>query len=134
MGRIEDLAETYLKHISTPWQRTVSGAERVIMVVYDPDLERLLRTRRSAFDHATREAGYDFFEVDVTGSFATWMAADEYREAYFEAPDDLKLKLERDFPEFVAQQIRETLVKPEVGERSVVAIVGVGALFGFTRV
>lgn len=34
MSRIEELAERYSRHISTPWQRTVSGAQRVIMVVY----------------------------------------------------------------------------------------------------
>jgi hypothetical protein len=134
MGRIEDLAERYFKHISTPWQRTVSGAERVIMVVYDPELERPLRTRKSTFEQATTEAGYEWFELDLTRAFATWMAADEYREAYFEVPDDLNIKLERDFPEFVAQQVREVLVRPEVGEKSVVAVSGVGALFGFTRV
>jgi len=134
VGRIEQLAEIYSKHISTPWQTTVSGAERVIMVVYDPELERPLRTRRSHFDHKTREAGYEWFEVDLTGTFATWMAADEYRDAYFEAPDDLKVKLERDFPEVVARQVRDALARPEAGDRSVVALLGVGALFGFTRV
>ena len=45
MGRIEQLADRYGQHIATPWQRTVSGAQRVIMVVYDPELERTLRAR-----------------------------------------------------------------------------------------
>ena len=33
MGRIEELAERFAQHIATPWQRTVAGAQRVIMVV-----------------------------------------------------------------------------------------------------
>ena len=45
MGRIEDLADRYYEHISTPWQRTVAGAQRVIMVVYDKELERTLRAQ-----------------------------------------------------------------------------------------
>ena len=42
MARIEDLAERYGRHIATPWQRTVAGAQRVVMVVYDKELERTL--------------------------------------------------------------------------------------------
>src|SRR5258708_32531076 len=109
MGRIEELAERYAHHIATPWQRTVAGAQRVIMVVYDKDLERTLRARRLAFETATREAGHDWKEVDLTNVFATWMAANEYREAYFEAPEDLRIKLEAEFAEYVADQIRSVL-------------------------
>ncbi len=81
MARIEDLADKYGRHISLPWQRTVSGAQRVIMIVYDKELERTLRSRKLAFENATRDANHDWHEVDVTDAFAHWMAADEYREA-----------------------------------------------------
>ena len=60
MARIEDLAERYGRHIATPWQRTVAGAQRVVMVVYDKELERTLRARMLAFETATREAGHDW--------------------------------------------------------------------------
>ena len=40
MARIEDLADRYGRHIATPWQRTIAGAQRVVMVVYDKELER----------------------------------------------------------------------------------------------
>jgi hypothetical protein len=62
------------------------------------------------------------------------MAAEEYRDSYFESPDDLQLKLEVEFAKFVANRIREQLEKPEAGRDSVVAVFGVGSLFGFTRV
>lgn len=133
MGRIEQLADRYAKHIATPWQRTVAGAQRIVMVVYDKDLERTLTARKTLFEIATREAGHDWFEVDVSTSFANWMAGDEYREAYFEAPDDLQLKLESEFTEYVADQIRTALLDSRTGEAAVVAVFGVGALFGFTR-
>lgn len=134
MGRIEDLAERYYEHISTPWQRTVSGAQRVVMVVYDKELERTLRARKMAFESATLQAGHDWFEVDLTKAFSEWMAADEYRDAYFESPEDLQLKLEAEFPAYVGDRIRSVLTDPHVSERSVVAVFGVGSLFGFARV
>jgi hypothetical protein len=133
MPRIEDLAEVYAQHIATPWQRTVAGAQRVIMVVYDKELERVLRARRLAFENATRQAGHAWYEVDITDAFATWLAADEYREAYLESPDDLRLKVDAEFAEHVAERIRVALSGPEVGETSVVAVLGSGSLFGFTR-
>src|SRR5688572_27612868 len=134
MARIEDLAEKYGRHISLPWQRTVSGAQRVIMIVYDKELERTLRSRKLAFENATRDANHDWHEIDVTDSFAQWMAADEYREEYFKSPEDIQLKLDAEFSCYVAQRIVEALQKPEVTDDSVVGLFGSGALFGFTRV
>lgn len=133
MGRIEELAERYGQHISTPWQRTIAGAQRVVMVVYDKELERTLRERRQLFELETQKGLHDWFEVDVTDSFARWMATDDYHEAYFESPEDLALKLEAEFAEVVAGQIHDVLTRPEVTENSVVAVFGVGSLFGFTR-
>ena len=134
MSRIEELAERYGRHIATPWQRTVAGAQRVVMVVYDKELERTLQARRIAFETATREAGHDWHEVDVASAFAEWMAREAYREQYFASPDDLQLKLDAEFQEFVADRIRVTLTDSCVSESSVVAVFGAGALFGLARV
>jgi len=134
MSKIEDLAERFGEHIETPWQRTVAGAQRVIMVIYDKELERTLRARKTAFETACRQAGHDWHEVDVTDAFAHWMSSDEYREEYFAAPDALQVKLEAEFAEFVAAQMRVVLQQPAVSESSVVAVFGVASLFGFARV
>lgn len=134
MARIEDIAERYGRHIATPWQRTIAGAQRVVMVVYDKELERTLRARKLAFETATREAGHDWFEVDLSDAFAEWMAADDYRDEYFSSPEDLQLKLDAEFPEFVAKRIRDVLRKPEVTANSVVSVIGVGSVFGFARI
>jgi hypothetical protein len=133
MGKIEDLADLYGRHIASPWQRTVAGAQRVIMVVYDNELERTLRARKQVFELETQKGFHEWFEVDLTDAFAQWMAQDEYREAYFEAPEDLSLKLEAEFAEVVAERIRRELTRADVGEMSVVAVFGVGSIFGFTR-
>lgn len=134
MARIEDLAERYGRHIATPWQRTVAGAQRVVMVVYDKELERTLHARKLAFDTATRAAGHDWHEIDLTPTFAEWMASDDYREEYFASPDDMRLKLDAEFHEYVAERIREALRKADVTANSVVAVLGVGTLFGFARI
>jgi hypothetical protein len=104
------------------------------MLVYDKELERTLRARKQAFKTATEQAEHDWYEVDVTDAFPTWMAADDYREEYFASPEDLQLKLDAEFAEYVADRIRQTLTQCDVSETSVVAVFGVGALFGFTRV
>lgn len=134
MARIEDLAERYGRHIATPWQRTVSGAQRVIMVVYDKELERTLRARKLAFENATRAAGHDWHEIDITDAFAQWMASDEYRDEYFASPDDVQLKLDAEFASAVAERVRASLHDAKATENSVVAVYGVGSIFGFTRV
>ena len=134
MGRIEQLAEKYRQHISLPWQQTVAGAQRVIIVVYDKELERSLLGRKELFALATRETGHEWVDLDIADSFAEWMASEDYRDAYFESPDDLQLKLESEFAECVAGRVRALLEKPDVTKSSVVAIFGVGALYGFTRV
>lgn len=134
MARIEDLAEVYGQHIASPWQRTVAGAQRVIAVEYDKELERVLRARRGEFETRTVAAGHDWHEIDLTKAFAEWLSADEYRDAYFASPEDLKLKLDAEFPEVVAERVRVGLTKPDVTENSVVALLGVGSLLGFAHV
>ena len=134
MGRIDTLAERYKRHISLPWQKDLAGAQRAIFIVYDKADERRLRARKTLFEMATKDAGHEWIECDLTGAFAEWMAGTEYRESYFESPEDLELKLEEDFLEHVAGRVRETLTAPEAGDGSVLAVFGVASLFGFVRV
>lgn len=138
MGRVEQLALKFGLHIRSPWQRTVSGAQRVIMVVYDPELERTLRARKALFENETDPLLRAWHEVDVTDAFARWMGGQEYREEYFAAPEDLRLKIDGDgseFSVFVAEEIRAALRRAAEDSRdAVVALFGVGSLFGFARV
>lgn len=134
MARIEDLADRYRRHIAIPWQRTVAGAQRVVMIVYDREMERILRARKLLFETATRDAGHQWREVDLTDAFAKWMASDDYREAYFECPEDLSLKLDsHEFRDFLADRIRAALGADDVNEATVVAVIGVGTIFGFAK-
>ena len=132
MGRIEDLAREYDTHICRPWQRTIAGAQRVVMVVYEKELERTLRARIGEFEQRTRAAGHGWVRHDCTGTFARWMANAEYRDAYFEQPEDLGLKLEGEFLDYVVAPLRERLRAADVN--TVVAVTGVASLYGFAKV
>ena len=134
MGRIDKLAERYRSFIALPWQKDLAGAQRAIFIVYDKVDERRLRARKDLFELATRDAGHGWIECDVTDAFAEWMASTEYRESYFESPQDLDLKLEEDFLEHVAGRVRAALRAPEADDESVVALSGIASLFGFVRV
>lgn len=133
MARIEDLADLFGVHIATPWQRTIAGAQRVIMVMYDKELERTLRARKDELATRTRAAGHTWLEVDLTTAFSSWLAADEYRESYFEVPEDLQLKLDTELAVHAAARIRAVLAREDADASSVVAVFGVGSLYGLTR-
>jgi len=132
MGKIEDLAVLYGEHIEISWQRSIASAQKVITVIYPKDIERTLRARVGEFEQRTRSAGHEWVEFDCTQIFAKWMANDDYREAYFECPDDLPMKLEGEFPGHVAEALRKVLLK--AGENSVVAMTGISSLYGFLRI
>ncbi len=134
MGRIDRLAERYKNYIALPWQKDLAGAERAIFIVYDKADERRLRARKDLFVLATEERGHGWLECDLTSVFARWMADTEYRDSYFESPEDLEIKLEDDFLEHVAGCVRGVLTAPEANDNSVVGIYGIASLFGFVRV
>ena len=134
MGRIEGLADSYERHISAPWQRNLAGAQKAIFVVYPKEDERQLRARIGDFEVRTRNAGHGWKRVDMTSFFSQWMANEEYRDIYFEDPDDLKLKLDTEFIEFVASEVRAALTAEDVDENVVVAIIGAASLYGFLHV
>jgi hypothetical protein len=103
------------------------------MVVYEKELERTLRARKVLFETATLEVGHTWHEIDLASVFPSWIAGDEYRDAYFQEPNDLSLKLESEFPDYVAAELRRALTAPDVTENTVVAVLGVATLFGLAR-
>ena len=133
MNRIEALCRKYESHVSLPWTPNLAGHERVWFAIYDPMHERRLRARVEEFALATRRADHDWVLVDVTDSFGEWMASQEYRESYFESPDDLGMAF-ADFQEAVCARIADAFRTAKRPENTVVAVLGVGSLFGFLSV
>lgn len=134
MARIEELVTAYKNHITAPWQRNLAGPQKTVFVVYPKTDERRLRARLELFEIATKEAGHGWRLCDLTGTFARWMAATDYREVYFDEPADIAMKLRSDFLKFAADELRIVLNGDSVDEDTVVAVHGVASLFGFARV
>lgn len=134
MGRIDELAIRYRAHIAAPWQRNLSGDQKTIVVVYPKTDERRLRARVELFEMATTGACHRWRLLDLTNAFAEWMGGTEYREVYFEEPETLTMKLRSEFVQSVASRIREELTAVDVDDDTVLAILGVASLYGFTRV
>jgi hypothetical protein len=131
MSKLDDLLRNYEAFIALPWQQGLAGAQRVVFVVYDKTDERRLQARVDEFELATTKAGHGWRRVDLTNAFAEWMATQEYRESYFEYPEDLATVLP-DFEAYLQQRIRDAVA--DCGKNDVVALSGIASLFGFTRV
>jgi len=133
MARIEDLVGSFKSHISAPWQKNLAGPQKTVFVVYPKVDERRLRARLELFELATKESGHPWVLFDFTPVFARWMATTKYREAYFEEPSEMAIKLETDFLQFAAGQLRAALTDSKADENSVVAGFGVASLYGLTK-
>jgi len=131
VNEIEGLLKAYQSFVQLPWDRTLAGPQKVWFAIYEPGQERRLRLRLPEFEMATKSAGHPWTHLDLTDLFATWMAQHEYREAYFEQPEDMDLALQ-DFANFVSQHIADALSDPDVDENTVVAVSGLASLFGLT--
>jgi len=127
MAELDLLLKTYEAHVSTPWREGLSGSERVWFLVYSPTNERRLRHRLEEFAIATREAGHEWKHLDLTDALPQWIASQRHAEGYFKRPDGLP---EKRFVEYAAGRLRTTL--ESAADRDVVAVSGVGSLFGLT--
>jgi hypothetical protein len=132
MNRVEKLIQNYERQVSLPWDHALSGPQRVWFAVYDKTDERRLRARVGEFELATKQAGKKWVLHDLTDSFAHWMSANEYRESYFESPEDIELALD-DFLAHLAEQA-QTIFNGKADQQTVVALLGVATLFGLARV
>lgn len=131
--RVNQLLGEYRNQLRLPWSRTIAGPQRVWMVVYDPDLERRLRLRVEEFAIETREAGRRWELVNLTAAFAEWLAANEYRDAYFAEPELLTGAL-GGFADALADRLQAVLADSEADDSTVVAVLGTGSLFPMARV
>ena len=131
MNKLDLLLERYEEFIALPWQKGLAGSQRVVFVVYDKTDERRLRARIDEFELATKQANHGWKHIDLTNTFAEWMATQEYRESYFEYPEDLTTVLP-EFEAYVRDRIRGEVAGSD--DNDVVGLSGIASLFGFMRV
>ena len=135
-SKVAKLQAAYCQHLTVPWQVGLAAIQRVIFAVYDKADELRLRANVEEFALATQQADKQWLLLDLTNAFPEWMAAQEYRDAYFESPEDLAGYQTGELTEFVADLNAKlkARISAEGGPDTVVGLLGVGALFGLARV
>lgn len=136
MSKVAKLVNAYREHLTVPWQAGLAAIQRVIFAVYDKSDELRLRAYVGEFEQATQLAGHQWLLIDVTETFPKWMADQEYRDAYFECPEDLNGYKIGEITEFVKTLVSTVKAQIETAadDNTVVALLGVGSLFGLARV
>lgn len=133
MNKINRLLASYAKFIRVPWRDDAAAAQRAIFCVYNEDEELRLRAKIDEFEIATRDAGHEWFVFDLSKTFADWLSAQRYAESYFRKPHLLTTLLPK-YLTYIVDQFDEFLKESGVSNNSVVALKGVGSLFGFLKV
>lgn len=133
MNKIKRLVQSYGKYIAVPWRDDAAAGQRVIFCVYDEADEMRLRAKIDEFEIATRQSDHDWAVFDLTDAFAHWLASQRYAESYFQKPQLLPTLLPR-YLTYLAEEFSKFLTDNNCGKNTVVAIEGVGSLFGFLKV
>ncbi len=133
MSRLEALIHSYETHIAVPWRADAAPGQRVIICVYQPQDELRLRARITDLELSTRRAGHEWCEFDLTDSFPRWMSHQRYARRYYKDPHYLPAYLPR-FLDNIAQTFEAFLQDSAAGAEHVVAVTGVGTLFGILKV
>jgi hypothetical protein len=133
MTKIKQLINSYSKYISIPWRSDAAAAQRVIFCIYGEKDELRLRAEIDEFEIATRQSGHDWAVFDLTDTFPSWLASQKYANSYFKKPEQLYTLLPK-YLAFIANEFDQFIRANSATENSVVALKGVGSLFGLLKV
>ncbi|MBA7476173.1 hypothetical protein ES707_11552 [subsurface metagenome] len=131
MSKIDDLLVAYRKQISLPWNELLSPQEKVWFCIYDPSQERRLRKQMEGFAIVTQETGHDWIPIDITFLFEQFLSSNEYQEKYYKNSKLIKFE-EKNFLEYLSENVGKQADRST--SSSVVAISGIGSLYGIIRV
>lgn len=130
MSKIDQLSAVFKDHVGVGWPSSSSGAQRVIMIVYDPNEERALRKKLEFFEQAAQSQQLAWHSVDLTTAFADWLGAHRYRESYFDEPEMLAAGANERFTDYVASVVLQVLERPQHTARELVGLIGAASVFG----
>lgn len=134
MSKTKQLLDNYRSHIEIPWQDDRSAQQRVIFCVYPEYMELRLRARLDEFEIVTKETGHDWALFNMTNIFPDWMESRKrYIKRNFEDFETIRTALPK-FKDFIAKRFEEFCIEKCCGANDVVAVSGVGSLFGFLKV
>jgi hypothetical protein len=133
VSKIKRLVQAYSKHIAIPWRIDAAAAQRVIFCVYAEHEELRLRAKIEEFELVTKQAGHDWKLFDLTDTFPNWLSAQRYSKSYFQKPHLLSTVL-GNYQSFITSEFASFIQAMGVGANCVVAVKGVGSLFGLLKV
>jgi hypothetical protein len=132
VSKITHLLNNYNRHIAIPW-RDVAAAQRVIFCVYPESYERMFRAKLGDFEIATRNLNYGWVHFNLTNTFADWISSLKYGNRYYQKPQLMTTVIEK-YEEYLEEEFKKLIEQEKVGNSDVVAISGVGSVFGFIKV
>lgn len=133
MSKLSDMKDNYSDYISVPWNKSLAPAQRVIFCIYDARDERSLQMKYETFELATVNAGHAWKRFDLTPTFAQWLKSNPYAESYYDEPEELEGILP-DYLDNLDERFRAFMDTVDEPENTVIAISGVGYLFGLLKV
>jgi len=133
MSKVNKLISSYSKYIAIPWRSDAAAPQRVICCVYSPNEELRLRAKIDEFELATREAGHGWSVFDLTNTFGEWLAGQRYAEKYYVQPSLLSTLMQK-YLSHIEENFTKFIIANGANENSVVALQGVGSLFGLLKV
>jgi len=133
MSKVSRLLDSYIRYIVVPWRNDAAAAQRVIFCVYDEEDELRLRAKVDEFEIATKQSGHEWAVFDLTDTFADWLATQRYKKSYFAKPE-LVYTLMPSYLAYFKREFESFLKDKLVNGNTVVALKGVGSLFGFLKV
>lgn len=133
MSKIVQLLDNYSKYIALPWQRELAPAQRVIFCVYNEQDELRFQLKVDEFQLKSEQLNHNWLAIDVSKTFTTWLAAQRYKLDYFENPKLIEPAI-RLFEKSLLSEIEGKIKSTSVDENTIVAIHGIGALFGQIKI
>lgn len=141
MARVDELADRFQRHVSAPWQKNLTGAERTVFLVYPRADERKLLARIPLYEEKTRQAGHGWRVFPFHSLFSEWFATldPDHQQVLLEEPESFHLEMDLDghhaspFTRFVATRLLALLSEDQSDANTVIALIGAGSLYGFTR-
>ena len=132
MSKIDTLIKNYETCIAIPW-REIAAAQRVIFAVYPESDERRLRDKIVELEIATKNHGHGWIHFDLTNTFAEWMGGLKYAKSYYQKPQLLGSIILR-YGDYIENKFTDLITQQNAGNEDVVALSGVGSVFGFIKV
>jgi hypothetical protein len=133
LNNVDRLKNAYITHIHVPWRGDAAPEERIIFCVYSENDELRLRARIDEFALETRKANHEWAHFDFTDTFARWLAKQKYGAQYFKRPN-LMMSAISGYKGFLVEEFAGFLDGSSADTNTVVALSGVGSLFGFLKV